>query len=1049
MESPRKVMEQIRKDRYSDSFFVQEYGISKEELEYHFSVLSTKNKEKDFENFATAICKKLICPNIVPATGPYGGGDGKVDAYTYPVSKDITLYWGSAEVQEAGKENWAFAFSIKAAWKEKCEHDISSILSTKRDFKKIFFVTNQSVPSKKRADILDKYKDIIDVKILDLEWITSNIVDYNFYSLVEEFLHIDCRKNNISILGSNDYKRSLRLKELEKNLDENKNKNELIQKNAVDSLEIANLYCELDKPFAASKNKFDIAINLAEQTGSNSLLKNVYYDLAWRMLYWYEKYDEFFMALEKYKEAINDTHIIWDIERYSNLIISIYSAINIVEYRARTEKEIKEYLSKLEKINYSEETELFQVEVKTLYIQSKFIFSHEEIQTVVQTLDELFERGKHLVGFDSVTLLRCLEVFLNYIKEPLYFEFYKKVSEYTCNYLAGVDKAKNYMQLAHAYVKQDNAFDAIGVYGKAAMLFVGEDSTMELAECFCQIALLYERVGLYWASRSAVLNGLYYISKCSLTTGEYEPILGHALLKLSELELHFGRLIPFINSMTMTGWTIDKISSFGYSKSIFEDKLRYIEGFLIRLIFNTDFNDYDRLNTYYSWFEYLNLTQATFLMIFLFKDDKVKIQEKYCLEQGEDLELVFSDISRKCLPDFKTKINWLDSTEVVLTSKILGCDFSIKMQNERRLIQISETLFATLEGFFATFKRAKVMSSFSKVEMAVVNIESETEKVDFKDGIIKKIYIGLPVWEIFKQNSNIIHNTVFSIIIKLVENGFLYGIADEDFEKLSKDDAIMERINYLQNYFVNDNFFGIDIYKLGELVKLKPNNLKLNRQSIWQPTDEARIQSNFNFDMQDHSQIKSYSIINIKLWDEAHWKGCALGMLSYLPFIGFMFENIEAGREIFSQWIDFLGHEDKDDIIKLTVIKGVSEANPFAYKVAVAYNDKNIKIEGLVGMNTRFQRMDPSSSQNLDGFLHNQVKSKRFLLMPSFVKDGALEIDQTKSILLKKIYIIEAWQIDENSPLSCTILKDDDIIIPKEHINDAPVLKVLARYKKS
>lgn len=32
MESPRKFMEQIRKDRYSDSFFVQEYEISKDEL---------------------------------------------------------------------------------------------------------------------------------------------------------------------------------------------------------------------------------------------------------------------------------------------------------------------------------------------------------------------------------------------------------------------------------------------------------------------------------------------------------------------------------------------------------------------------------------------------------------------------------------------------------------------------------------------------------------------------------------------------------------------------------------------------------------------------------------------------------------------------------------------------------------------------------------------------------------------------------------------------------------------------------------------------------
>ena len=1045
MESPRKFMEQIRKDRYSDSFFVQEYEISKDELQYHFSMLSTKNKEKDFENFATAICKKLICPNIVPATGPYGGGDGKVDAYTYPVSKDIALYWGDAEVRDAGKENWAFAFSIKSDWKEKCEHDVNSILSTKRNFKKIFFVSNQLISSKKRADILDKYKDKVEVRVLDLEWLLSSVIDNRCLNLVEELLHINCRKNVTNTLGPNDYKRDLRLKELEKSLEDNKNNKELYQKNAINSLEIANLYCQLDRPFDEAKNKFDIAINLARNVGSKPLLKNVYYDLAWKMLYWYENYDEFFLALGEFKKEINNTHVIWDIERYSNLIVSILPAKYLPKYKEKTEKEIDEFLALLENINYEVETELFQVEVKTLYIQSKFILGNEEIENVVKTLNELFERGKHLVGYDSVTLLRCLEVFLNYIKEPLFFDFYKKVSEYSCNYLAGVDKAKNYMRLAHAYIKQDNAFDAIGVYGKAAMLFIGEDSTMELAECFCQIALLYERVGLYWASRSAILNGLYYISKEVLATGEYDPIFGHALLKLSKLELHFGRVIPFINSMTMAKWTIDKIVSSGYSHDIFEKELIYNECILLRLLFNTEFKDYDKINDYYSWFEYLELNQVTSLMEFLFNDDKVRLQEKFYKEQGEDINAIYSEIYNNCLPDLNNKINWFDKNDVVLKSQILGCEFSIKVQFDKHLIQIAEAILATLEGFFATFKRARIISAISKVEMFLVNIETEVGNVDFKDGIIKKVYIGVPGWEALKKNAKLFGDCVLKIILKIVENGFLYGIVEEDFEKLTKDDAIMERINYLHNYFVNDNFFGVDIYRLGELIKIKSNKLQLNRKKIWESNRKASANSEFNLDMQNHSNIQSYSIINIRLWDEAKWRGCVFGMFPYIPFVGLMFENFDAGKEIFSQWIDLLGREDKDNIIKLTIIKGISDTNPFAYKVAVSYNEQNIRTEGVLGLVTRFQRMDPSSSQNLDDFLTNQKRSGRFLLVPSYMQSGKPEIDSSQAILLNKINIIDAWQIDENSTLRCVIQEDDDIIIPKEHIEDAPVLKILEK----
>ena len=107
-----------------------------------------------------------------------------------------------------------------------------------------------------------------------------------------------------------------------------------------------------------------------------------------------------------------------------------------------------------------------------------------------------------------------------------------------------------------------------------------------------------------------------------------------------------------------------------------------------------------------------------------------------------------------------------------------------------------------------------------------------------------------------------------------VENGFLYGIAEEDFEKLTKDDAIMERINYLHNYFVNDNFFGVDIYRLGELIKIKSNKLQLNRKKIWESNRKASANSEFNLDMQNHSNIQSYSIINIRLWDAAKWRGC-------------------------------------------------------------------------------------------------------------------------------------------------------------------------------
>ena len=70
------------------------------------------------------------------------------------------------------------------------------------------------------------------------------------------------------------------------------------------------------------------------------------------MLYWYENYDEFFLALGEFKKEINNTHVIWDIERYSNLIVSILPAKYLPKYKEKTEKEIDEFLALLENINY-------------------------------------------------------------------------------------------------------------------------------------------------------------------------------------------------------------------------------------------------------------------------------------------------------------------------------------------------------------------------------------------------------------------------------------------------------------------------------------------------------------------------------------------------------------------------------------------------------------------------------------------------------------------------------------------------------------------------
>jgi len=57
------------------------------------SKITTNQKESEFETLCRKLIEKTIAPNLIPQVGPTGGGDGKTDSETYPVSEFISERW--------------------------------------------------------------------------------------------------------------------------------------------------------------------------------------------------------------------------------------------------------------------------------------------------------------------------------------------------------------------------------------------------------------------------------------------------------------------------------------------------------------------------------------------------------------------------------------------------------------------------------------------------------------------------------------------------------------------------------------------------------------------------------------------------------------------------------------------------------------------------------------------------------------------------------------------------------------------------------------------
>src|SRR5580704_15856982 len=118
---PSEFMKSRRPHLFSDTEVAEQAQLDRATFEYQLDTLTNRKQELDFELFARKLAEKEICPNLIPQTGPTGGGDSKVDSETHPVSSEISDRWYYADPKgrEGATERWAFAFSTKADWKAK------------------------------------------------------------------------------------------------------------------------------------------------------------------------------------------------------------------------------------------------------------------------------------------------------------------------------------------------------------------------------------------------------------------------------------------------------------------------------------------------------------------------------------------------------------------------------------------------------------------------------------------------------------------------------------------------------------------------------------------------------------------------------------------------------------------------------------------------------------------------------------------------------------------------------------------------------------------
>jgi hypothetical protein len=160
------------------------------------------------------------------------------------------------------------------------------------------------------------------------------------------------------------------------------------------------------------------------------------------------------------------------------------------------------------------------------------------------------------------------------------------------------------------------------------------------------------------------------------------------------------------------------------------------------------------------------------------------------------------------------------------------------------------------------------------------------------------------------------------------------------------------------------------------------------------------------------------------------------------------FKDRKSGQDIFHHWREELGKADVAEYIRLVIVKGIDRKNPHAYRIIVGVNPNAREYDSRLTMFIcRIQRMEATTSGNLDHFLKAYDDVGALILAPAFIVGEAPQVDMDLAIGIHHVFVRNAWEIGPNDIDSVAIQTGDHPIIPKD-VKEPPVLKLIRNRRK-
>lgn len=1085
---PSEFMRGRRPHLFSDSHSEIVTELQRDVFDYQLETLTSRKEETKFEHFARKLAEKEICPNLLPQTGPTGGGDSKVDAETYAVSEEIAERWYTGIDQSAARERWAFAFSAKRDWQPKVKSDVEKIVKTGRGYARIFFISNQYVPDKKRAELEDELSREYEtrVQILDRTWIIEKVFGNNRTALAIDALGIAGLANQKqAVRGPKDIERENDLRLLDEQIDDIPRYEGVQYQLAEDCLETAMLARGLGRPRAEVEGRFDRAERIADKVDHQQQRLRIAYARAWTAFWWSDDFDEFNKLYGRVEDLAKNTEQADDAELLFNLWQVLRSSVAqgaLSPDAAQLESRTSVLKSTLDRLGGNPDRPNNAAIARTsrlLVDLAENIANKNGAAQALQGLKELAVSSEQLANYPIETLSDMLaEIGDAFAGNAAFDDLFEAVTEILSRRRGEGQAGEAYLLRGIQKLKADLPYEAIRFLGRAQHKLAKREYRIELVKSLAVASAAYEEVGLLWAARSSLIIAAHYALSEFHESGQ---IISPAVLiaeKIVWLELRIGR-VPSVLAWSELADVLSRHLEAAEGPRVGAGDQRQSRDIVTgMLLLRSTLMQLCSLDFLVLVLQRLDLFSASMSLMYalgyeerLRKDEWLKPDESSAQVLDFFCKLLAHEEASSMLPE---RPEFLIDEDVTLSTTIFGCHISVIAENQPHSLYLAEAIIGSLEAFLATSLNEGI---FPHRETFTVSIRAagasfpDPGREDVSTNHLR-ISHSIPTHGDSREAQSAYSDWMMETVLQILTKVAIVDDIDAFMAKVVGDERGFERsINNAHVATLMTNIMGpnpklrLRDWRTGfdgesfPLLRTEPWNSKCPRR---EETEQKAPSGDPVFgegepppelldrERGKHADMRVSSFIDTPLWDKATWRGTFFGISNPddPPLFGLAFKEKDAAVAIFAEWRRRLGKIDRKDELRICILTGIDKSNPAAYRVVVTTKPAFKNDKKLIVIALRSNTMEPRDSRNLDMFLKAYARVGKYFLLPAHLIDDSQQPELLMEYWIGKteLTVRPAWQVGLNDPDMMALRPNDDPILPPD-VNDPPVLRALTRIR--